>query len=80
MIDDEALWSLAMAMMRKAPKDEAQWPVERVDAFIRDGQAVGIDMSREIADRMHALAHQGWKGPERRIETLATAQPSSGMP
>lgn len=52
-ITDKDLWSLAMAMMRKSSEDEAAWPIERMDTFIRDGRAAGIDVPREIADRMY---------------------------
>lgn len=64
MIADKLLWSLTAAMMRKAPEDEREWPLARVNALIEAGEVAGIDVPREIAERMHVLAHLRLEKPK----------------
>ena len=63
MVDDRELWDFAMALLRQDPEDHATFTAERMDALEQAGKEGGINVWKEVANRINAHVFEGVQPP-----------------
>lgn len=63
MVDDRELWAFAMALLRQDPSDGGLFTAERIEALEAGGRESGLNVWREVADRMNAHVFEGLPPP-----------------
>lgn len=64
MIDEKELWAFAMALLRGDPVEGEEFTPERMAALEAAGRAEGVNVWKEVAERMLGFVHEGREPPE----------------